>query len=50
MDWRTGLVLLIVLCVSLFTSASPVPQTESGLSVTFVESPAPMDPGPLPGR
>jgi len=50
-DWRTGLVLLIVLCVSLFTSASPVPRTDApGLSVTFVESPAPMDAGPLPGR
>ncbi|HLB76571.1 MAG TPA: hypothetical protein VJO72_06020 [Candidatus Dormibacteraeota bacterium] len=43
--------LLIVLCVSLFTSASPLPRTnEPGISVTFVESPAPMDTGPLPGR
>jgi hypothetical protein len=38
-DWRTGLVLLIVLCVSLFTSASPVPQADTpAVSVTFVDS------------
>jgi hypothetical protein len=45
------LVLLIVLSVSLFTSAAPVPKPDApGISVTFVESPAPMDSGPLPGR
>lgn len=42
--------LLIVLCVSLFTSAGAAPRTEPGISVTFVESPAPLDTGPLPGR
>lgn len=39
MNWRSGLVLLIVLSISLFTSAAAVPhEDQGGVSVTFVDA------------
>ncbi len=39
MDWRSGLVLLVVLSLSLLTSAALVPHQDGpGVSVTFVET------------
>lgn len=51
MNWRSGLVLLIVLSISLFTSAAAVyHQDRTGVSVTFVDADTVAGAGPEPAR